>query len=158
MARGVDEHQLVVAAEVVGERPPAPAGLGEAVQQHEPVGAGRGRRSRRGGGRGAPVTDRSVGPAPAPTRRLRPCPSPDRRDLAGAGTGDLNATFCATFVDEWVRAGVTDAVVCPGSRSTPMALALADDERIRVHVHHDERSGAFMALGLGRATVALRWC
>ena len=33
-----------------------------------------------------------------------------------------------------------------------MALALAADERVRVHVHHDERSGAFMALGLGRAT------
>jgi 2-succinyl-5-enolpyruvyl-6-hydroxy-3-cyclohexene-1-carboxylate synthase len=79
-------------------------------------------------------------------------PSPDQRDLAVAGTGDLNATFCATFVDEWVRAGVTDAVVCPGSRSAPMAIALANDERIRVHVHHDERSGAFMALGLGRAT------
>ena len=66
--------------------------------------------------------------------------------------GDVNATWCATLVDEWVRAGVTDAVVCPGSRSTPMALALADDGRMRVHVHHDERSGGFLALGLGRAT------
>jgi len=66
--------------------------------------------------------------------------------------GEVNATFCATLVDEWARAGVTDAVVCPGSRSTPMALALAADDRVRVHVHHDERSGGFMALGLGRAT------
>jgi 2-succinyl-5-enolpyruvyl-6-hydroxy-3-cyclohexene-1-carboxylate synthase len=79
-------------------------------------------------------------------------PTPDRSDLAAAGVGDLNATFCTTLVDEWARAGVTDAVVCPGSRSTPMAVALAVDERIRVHVHHDERSGSFMALGLGRAT------
>lgn len=66
--------------------------------------------------------------------------------------GVLNATFCATLVDEWVRNGLTDAVVCPGSRSTPMAVALVVDGRVRVHVHHDERSGSFMALGLARAT------
>ena len=33
-----------------------------------------------------------------------------------------------------------------------MALALAEDDRVRIHVHHDERSGSFMALGLARAT------
>jgi 2-succinyl-5-enolpyruvyl-6-hydroxy-3-cyclohexene-1-carboxylate synthase len=65
---------------------------------------------------------------------------------------DTQATFCATLVDEWTRGGVQAAVVCPGSRSTPLALALADDERITVHVHHDERSGGFLALGLARAT------
>jgi 2-succinyl-5-enolpyruvyl-6-hydroxy-3-cyclohexene-1-carboxylate synthase len=65
---------------------------------------------------------------------------------------DIQAAFCATLVDEWVRGGVTDAVVCPGSRSTPMALALAADERIAVHVHHDERAGAFTALGIGLAS------
>jgi 2-succinyl-5-enolpyruvyl-6-hydroxy-3-cyclohexene-1-carboxylate synthase len=72
---------------------------------------------------------------------------------------DTQATFCATLVDEWVRCGLTDAVVCPGSRSTPLAVALADDDRVRVHVHHDERSGSFMALGLaatvGRPVVVL---
>lgn len=65
---------------------------------------------------------------------------------------DVQATFCATLVDEWARAGITDAVVSPGSRSTPMALALADDDRIDVHVHHDERAAAFTALGIGLAT------
>jgi 2-succinyl-5-enolpyruvyl-6-hydroxy-3-cyclohexene-1-carboxylate synthase len=75
-----------------------------------------------------------------------------RAALAGAGAGALAATFAATLVDEWIRSGVTDAVVCPGSRSTPMALALASHPGVRVHVHPDERSAAFTALGLGRAT------
>jgi 2-succinyl-5-enolpyruvyl-6-hydroxy-3-cyclohexene-1-carboxylate synthase len=67
---------------------------------------------------------------------------------------DLQATFCATLVDEWARCGLRHAVVAPGSRSTPLALALADDERISVHVHHDERSAGFLALGIGAATGA----
>ena len=66
--------------------------------------------------------------------------------------GDVAATYCATLLDEWVRLGLTDAVICPGSRSTPMALAAAQEERLRVQVHHDERSGSFTALGLGLAT------
>ena len=65
---------------------------------------------------------------------------------------DLQATFCATLVDEWARDGVEHAVICPGSRSTPLALALAADDRITVHVHHDERSGGFLALGLAAAS------
>jgi 2-succinyl-5-enolpyruvyl-6-hydroxy-3-cyclohexene-1-carboxylate synthase len=65
---------------------------------------------------------------------------------------DTTATFCATLVDEWARAGVAHAVVAPGSRSTPMALALAADDRLAVHVHHDERAAGFLALGIGRAT------
>jgi 2-succinyl-5-enolpyruvyl-6-hydroxy-3-cyclohexene-1-carboxylate synthase len=66
--------------------------------------------------------------------------------------GSVGATYCATLVDEWVRLGLRDAVVSPGSRSTPMALALAEHGGVRVVVHHDERSAAFTALGIGLAT------
>jgi 2-succinyl-5-enolpyruvyl-6-hydroxy-3-cyclohexene-1-carboxylate synthase len=62
------------------------------------------------------------------------------------------ATFCATLVDEWARLGVTHAVVAPGSRSTPLALALVADARLAVEVVLDERSAAYTALGLGLAT------
>jgi 2-succinyl-5-enolpyruvyl-6-hydroxy-3-cyclohexene-1-carboxylate synthase len=65
---------------------------------------------------------------------------------------DVAATFCATLVDEWVRAGVRHAVVAPGSRSTPLALALTERPELRVDVFHDERSASFAALGVGVAS------
>ena len=70
----------------------------------------------------------------------------------GASPEDVQATFAATLVDEWVRCGVTDAVVAPGSRSTPLALALTGHGSLAVHVHHDERGAAFLALGLALAS------
>ena len=65
---------------------------------------------------------------------------------------DATTAFARAVVDEWVRQGVTDACLAPGSRSTPLALALADDERVRVHVHLDERSASFFAVGLAKAS------
>jgi len=61
---------------------------------------------------------------------------------------DVQATYCATLVDEWFALGVRHAVIAPGSRSTPMAIALTDRHELHVHVVHDERSAAFVALGL----------
>ncbi len=72
---------------------------------------------------------------------------------AGPGSGpDVQAAFCAVLCDEWARAGVSDAVVAPGSRSTPMVSALDAEPRIRVTVVLDERSAGFTALGMGLAT------
>ena len=65
---------------------------------------------------------------------------------------DVQATFCATLVDQWVRLGLRHAVIAPGSRSTPMALALAARPELAVQVVHDERSAAFISLGIGVAT------
>lgn len=68
---------------------------------------------------------------------------------------DVQAAFAAALVDEWVRAGVTDVVACPGSRSTPLLIAVAEAaERgtLRAHSVLDERSAAYFALGLGLAS------
>ncbi|MDT7539794.1 MAG: 2-succinyl-5-enolpyruvyl-6-hydroxy-3-cyclohexene-carboxylate synthase [Actinomycetota bacterium] len=65
---------------------------------------------------------------------------------------DPGQAFAAVLVDELARNGVTDAVLAPGSRSTPLALALASDERIALHVRIDERSASFTAVGLARTT------
>ncbi len=66
-----------------------------------------------------------------------------------------STTTARVLVDELVRCGVTDAVLCPGSRSAPLAFALhaADlDGRLRLHVRIDERTAGFLALGLAVAS------
>ncbi|SNR48904.1 2-succinyl-5-enolpyruvyl-6-hydroxy-3-cyclohexene-1-carboxylic-acid synthase [Blastococcus mobilis] len=63
--------------------------------------------------------------------------------------------FARVLVDELLRGGVTHAVLSPGSRSAPVALALADAERaggLRLHVRIDERTAGFLALGLAKAS------
>src|SRR5919198_2679846 len=55
------------------------------------------------------------------------------------------------IVDELVRCGVTDAVLCPGSRNAPLSFALQAADaagRLRLHVRIDERTAGFLAHGL----------
>jgi 2-succinyl-5-enolpyruvyl-6-hydroxy-3-cyclohexene-1-carboxylate synthase len=71
---------------------------------------------------------------------------------------DVNspAVACA-LLEELIAGGVRDVVLAPGSRSAPISLALADAERrglLRLHVRIDERSAAYLALGLARGAGA----
>jgi len=61
-------------------------------------------------------------------------------------------TYLAAFVAELYHSGVTDVVVSPGSRSTPIAMVLAEHPDLNVHIHVDERSAAFFALGIAKAS------
>ena len=64
--------------------------------------------------------------------------------------------LAVTLVDELARCGLAEAVLAPGSRSAPLAMALWDrageGSGVRLHVRIDERSAAFLALGLAKAS------
>lgn len=67
-------------------------------------------------------------------------------------SGADTTLWIRAFCDGLARAGVREAVVAPGSRSTPLVLAFDADDRFSVRVHLDERSAAFFALGIGKAS------
>lgn len=62
-----------------------------------------------------------------------------------------NAQAACAFIDA-LRGDVRHAVVSPGSRNTPLVLALHAAREIETHVVLDERTAAFVAIGLARAT------
>jgi 2-succinyl-5-enolpyruvyl-6-hydroxy-3-cyclohexene-1-carboxylate synthase len=66
-----------------------------------------------------------------------------------------STALATVVVDELVRHGVREAVLCPGSRSAAFAYVLQEADRagrLRLHVRVDERSAAFLALGLAKLT------
>lgn len=65
---------------------------------------------------------------------------------------DATRAFALVLADELARHGVTDAVVSPGARSTPVVLALAEQPGVTVHVRIDERSASYLAIGIARRT------
>jgi 2-succinyl-5-enolpyruvyl-6-hydroxy-3-cyclohexene-1-carboxylate synthase len=65
---------------------------------------------------------------------------------------NANTALASAFVEELKRGGVRHAVLSPGSRSTPLAIALWRQPEIDVTVIVDERSAAFFALGAAQAT------
>lgn len=67
------------------------------------------------------------------------------------GLGEVQLEAARALLSGFAAAGVTDAVICPGSRSTPLVLG-ALGSGLRCHAIIDERSAAFFALGQARLT------
>ncbi|WP_010532311.1 2-succinyl-5-enolpyruvyl-6-hydroxy-3-cyclohexene-1-carboxylic-acid synthase [Lentibacillus jeotgali] len=58
--------------------------------------------------------------------------------------------YTANFVDGLVQSGLSDVVISPGSRSTPLAMTIAEHPGLKQWVVIDERSAAFFALGMAK--------
>jgi 2-succinyl-5-enolpyruvyl-6-hydroxy-3-cyclohexene-1-carboxylate synthase len=77
--------------------------------------------------------------------------------MNSSGAVNPSTAFATVLVDELVRCGLREAVIAPGSRSAPLAMALhaaasQPASRLRLHVRIDERSASFLALGLAKAS------
>jgi 2-succinyl-5-enolpyruvyl-6-hydroxy-3-cyclohexene-1-carboxylate synthase len=65
---------------------------------------------------------------------------------------DANQAFSGALLGALARAGVEHVCLCPGSRSTPLAVAAARTPGLTIHAQLDERSAGFFGLGLARAS------
>src|SRR6266705_1584210 len=73
-------------------------------------------------------------------------------DISSTASHAVNPTYAyiGAFVDELQRVGIAHIVICPGSRSPPLAMVCANQPAIRCWMHVDERSAAFFALGMAK--------
>jgi len=79
---------------------------------------------------------------------------PDRdmnSDAVDHSAPNINTLWARILVDEFVRCGLRQAVIAPGSRSAPLVFQLAGRSEITDHSIIDERSAAFFALGMARS-------
>lgn len=60
--------------------------------------------------------------------------------------------YVSAFIHSLVELGVTDVVISPGSRSTPLAYACMKQQGLTVYRQIDERSAAYFALGMAKAS------
>ncbi|HNS40471.1 MAG TPA: 2-succinyl-5-enolpyruvyl-6-hydroxy-3-cyclohexene-1-carboxylic-acid synthase [Promineifilum sp.] len=67
-------------------------------------------------------------------------------------TSNPNTHWMSIFVEELVANGLKAVCIAPGSRSTPLTLAFAAQQGVKIYRHLDERSAGFFALGLAQAT------
>ncbi|CAG1008566.1 2-succinyl-5-enolpyruvyl-6-hydroxy-3-cyclohexene-1-carboxylate synthase [Myxococcaceae bacterium] len=69
-----------------------------------------------------------------------------------SGLREANFVFASALLEGLVSGGVDTMCLCPGSRSTPLVAAAARLPGLRIRSHLDERSAAFFALGVARAS------
>ena len=66
-----------------------------------------------------------------------------------------STSLARVVVRQLIEAGITDAVISPGSRNAPLSLAMyaaAEKDLLKLHIRIDERSAAYFALGLAKAS------
>ena len=75
--------------------------------------------------------------------------------LCGATFLNTSTTLARTIVRQILEAGITDVVISPGSRNAPLSIAFfqaASRDLITLHTRIDERTAAFFALGIAKAS------
>ena len=78
--------------------------------------------------------------------------TPENSSIFKQTAANINLLWASLFIEELVRNDIHDFCIAPGSRSTPLTLAVANRKDINTHLHFDERGLGFFALGIALAT------